>query len=559
MLRRSAIAWAACALLAAAASGTAQDQTSKKSADDPGGETVRAEDVTTWTVTEDGRDYEVRPATPDYAGDTGLFHLPSAYTLPRGKFSFGLFRDNLDRDPKDQDISVLGGSFAYGITRRFEVYAGFGFQNRIDADALFQAGFVNDYPFVASPWQTGVGDIGIGGKYKFLDDYRGDPVAFAARAYVKLPTADDAKGLGTGKASFGGDLVLSKGLGRVVDVHGSIGYQINGDPSDVNIGNAFKWGVGLNTPTFKKVQLQAEVTGAVYGSADVDQTNPVDFVIGPVIWFKPGLFLRAALSWNANFNDRGLGSSFKSYSDYQVSLGYHPGTLARAVAVPPPPVAPPPANRNPTVSCEAERGQALPGESVRLRASGSDPDGDALTYEWTASLGRVTGSGATASLDTTGVAAPSTVTVTVRVSDGRGGTASSTCSVRVQGPERKTETVTCSSGGFPRNLARLNNVDKACLDDVASRLRQDPRSRVIVVGHADGQERRPEVVARTRAEAVKSYLVRERGVDESRVSVRSAGASRLLDTGTTAAARARNRRVEVIFVPEGAAAPEEDD
>ena len=36
--------------------------------------------------------------------------------------------------------------------------------------------------------------------------------------------------------------------------------------------------------------------------------------------------------------------------------------------------------------------------------------------------------------------------------------------------------MTCTSGGFPRNLARLNNVDKACLDDVASRLRTDPRA-----------------------------------------------------------------------------------
>ena len=62
------------------------------------------------------------------------------------------------------------------------------------------------------------------------------------------------------------------------------------------------------------------------------------------------------------------------------------------------------------------------------------------------------------------------VTVTVRVSDGRGGTAEATCTVRMVCPARpKPEAVTCTSGGFPRNLARLNNVDKACLDDVASR------------------------------------------------------------------------------------------
>ena len=127
-------------------------------------------------------------------------------------------------------------------------------------------------------------------------------------------------------------------------------------------------------------------------------------------------------------------------------------------------------------------------------------------------------------------------------------------------PEKpKPEAVTCTSGGFPRNLARLNNVDKACLDDVASKLRQDPRSRVVVVGHADKGERNANVTARRRAEAVKSYLVKERGVEEARVTAREVGSTRPLDTGTSAMARAKNRRVDVIFVPEGATVPENDD
>ena len=102
-------------------------------------------------------------------------------------------------------------------------------------------------------------------------------------------------------------------------------------------------------------------------------------------------------------------------------------------------------------------------------------------------------------------------------------------------------------------------MDKACLDDVASRLAQDPRSRVVIVGHADSKERYPEVIGRTRAEAVKAYLVTERGVDETRLSTSSAAATKPLDTGTSAAARAKNRRVEVIFLAEGAKAPEDDD
>ena len=68
----------------------------------------------------------------------------------------------------------------------------------------------------------------------------------------------------------------------------------------------------------------------------------------------------------------------------------------------------------------------------------------------------------------------------------------------------------------------------------------------------------PEVIARKRAEAMKAYLVTDRGVDEARVTARGAGADRPLDRGTSAAARARNRRVDVIFLPEGATAPDID-
>jgi outer membrane protein OmpA-like peptidoglycan-associated protein len=523
------------------------------------GHTITKEEVKTWTMEIEGKEYEVHPATPTYEGTTGLFHMPSAYTLPAKKFSFSLFRDNLDRDPKDEDISIHGLSLGYGISSRLELYGNFGLQNRLDADALFQPGFVNDYPFVATPWETGVGDIKVGLKYGFLNDYMGDGVGLAARAFFKIPTADEDKGLGTGKTAWGVDLILSKHLNHAADIHASIGYQKNSDPDDVEIADALKWAVGFNIPACRNIQLQAELMGTNYGDADFEQTDPLDLVVGPVFWIK-GFFIRPAISWNLNFDDRGLNQSSKSWTGRHLSIGWHPGFACREIAVPPPPPPPPAANQNPTVNCEVERSQILPGETVRVRANASDADGDTLTYEWSASQGRITGNGANATYDSTGVTPPATVTITVRVTDGRGGTAESTCTVRIAAPTAKVaETVTCISGGFPRNLARLNNVDKACLDDVASRLRQDPRSRVIIVGHADSGEKFPDVIARKRGEAVKTYLVKERGIEESRITVRSAAATKPLDTGTTAMARAKNRRVELIFVPEGATAPEDDD
>jgi outer membrane protein OmpA-like peptidoglycan-associated protein len=564
-MRRAVTTWLVSGFLALTATAWAQQTTppagegQATTSSMEGHSTVAREDVRTWTIDVDDREYEAHPATPTYEGTTGLFHMPTAYTLPKGRFSFSLFRDNLDRDPKDEDISIHGLSLGYGISSKFEIYGNFGLQNRLNADALFQPGFVNDYPFVSTPWETGVGDLKLGAKFGFLNDYMGDAVGLAVRGFVKIPTADEEKGLGTGKVSWGGDLVVSKSLDEKLDIHGSVGFVQNGDPDGVEIGNAFRWSVGLNLPACTWFQLQAELMKTSYtGDDDFEQSNPLDLVVGPVLWIRPGIFIRPSLSWNLNFDDRGLNSGSRSSTGRHISIGFHPGFACREIAAPvaPPPPPPPPANNNPTVNCEIERATVSPGETVRVRAAASDPDGDTLTYEWSASQGRIVGTGPQVTFDSTGMRPGSSATITVRVSDGRGGTASSTCTVNTPAVKAPEVVTTCVAGGFPRNLARLTNVDKACLDDTATRLRQDPRSRVIVVGHADRGERFPEVIARQRAEAVKDYLVKQRGIEESRITTRSAAATKPLDQGTDAAARARNRRVEVIFVPEGATAPE---
>lgn len=213
-------------------------------------------------------------------------------------------------------------------------------------------------------------------------------------------------------------------------------------------------------------------------------------------------------------------------------------------------------NQPPTVTCSAERAQILSGETVIVHAVASDPDGDPLTYEWSTSAGHVTGTDASATLDFTGVTAPSSATVTVRVSDNHGHTATCESAVAMaEPPKPAAQAVSCLAGGFPRNLSRLNNVDKACLDDVAERLKADPRATVTVIGYADSHERSADEISEARAKAVQDYLTRERSIETSRITVRSAGSTKPLDTATDLSAQAHNRRVEVWFVPEGATIP----
>ncbi len=214
----------------------------------------------------------------------------------------------------------------------------------------------------------------------------------------------------------------------------------------------------------------------------------------------------------------------------------------------------PPANLAPTVSCSSERPEILPGERVNLRATASDPEGDPMTYTWSATAGRVTGTGMTATFDFAGTTPPSNATITVSVADGHGNNASCDTAVRLREPARQAEAVSCIAGGFSRNASLVGNLDKACLDDVAQRLNADPRARVIIIGHSDSRESSADVAQR-RADAVMDYLVRERSIEGSRISTRSAAATVPLGSGTDAAAQAGNRRVEVWFVPEGVTAP----
>src|SRR5687767_4334408 len=224
-MRRAVTTWLVSGFLALTATAWAQQTTAPAGEEQQttttmeGHSTVAREDVRTWTIDVDDREYEAHPATPSYEGTTGLFHMPTAYTLPRGKVSFSLFRDNLDRDPKDVDVSIHGLSLGYGAGSRLELFGSLALQNRVNVDARFQAGFVNDYPFAgtsaSSPgWQTGLGDVRLGAKFKLLDDYRGDALGLALRGFVKLGTADESKGLGTGKTDAGLALVLSKTLSR---------------------------------------------------------------------------------------------------------------------------------------------------------------------------------------------------------------------------------------------------------------------------------------------------------------------------------------------------------
>ena len=114
--------------------------------------------------------------------------------------------------------------------------------------------------------------------------------------------------------------------------------------------------------------------------------------------------------------------------------------------------------------------------------------------------------------------------MTCNVVDDKGQTASSTTTVTVNAPPPPPapETSALCAVSFERDAKRPSRVDneaKACLDDIALKLQSASDAKLAVVGDADSAEKKGPELAAERAVNAKDYLVTEKGIDASRISV----------------------------------------
>jgi outer membrane protein OmpA-like peptidoglycan-associated protein len=209
----------------------------------------------------------------------------------------------------------------------------------------------------------------------------------------------------------------------------------------------------------------------------------------------------------------------------------------------------------PSVTCtiDASPSSVEVGNRITLRANASGADSPSFTWSTTGGTLSST-TGAEVTLDTTGMSA-GTATVTVNVATSRtrcdqpcpGGSCSTTVTITPPPEVRKPEIVTpCGPIFFPFNSARINNEHKACLDEIALRMQQDPRASLVIDGHRDSSERVG--ISLTRANNGRDYLVNEKGIDSARITVRNYGDTCPHESGDANL----NRRVEFWIIPEGA-------
>jgi hypothetical protein len=204
----------------------------------------------------------------------------------------------------------------------------------------------------------------------------------------------------------------------------------------------------------------------------------------------------------------------------------------------------------PTLTCSANPTSLNPGDKSTITCNGVSPQNRPLTYSYSAASGTISGTGTTAAYDSTG-AATGPVTITGTVTDDKGQTATANTSVTIAAPYvaplPKTQalcSITFSTDS--KRPMRVDNEAKACLDQVALDLQNQADSKAVVVGESNEKEKQPKKgkhakqvdFAGERAVNTKDYLVTEKGIDASRISVA---------VGTT-----DGQTVEDYLVPAGA-------
>ena len=374
------------------------------------------------------------------------------------------------------------------------------------------------------------------------------------------------------------------GYSSAVDLAGYVGMIWRGSPDGYQLTNGLRWGIGAAFP--QKFSLGFRFTAELFGEKYFDSTltaplgvfgddgsivpvlttvkSPVIGKVG-VTWQAPnGFFAGIAGSWNMNMSNRSDATpiGFPAFPDtpkdnkgLQFRIGFHPGALrhARPLVAPPvttpvdkPAVTPaaPPANRPPTVTAACDPCTVEVGRTANVSATAQDPDGDALTYQWTAAAGSLT-SATTQKTPWTAPNQPGPVQFTVAVSDGKGGTAKASTTINVIQP--KPQEITFEDVHFDFDRFSLRTDALKVLDQAVTAMQANPTLRLTIEGHTCniGTAEYNLALGERRANAVRDYLT-SRGIAASRLTTVSFGEERPKHDNSREETRRLNRRAALV-------------
>ena len=179
-----------------------------------------------------------------------------------------------------------------------------------------------------------------------------------------------------------------------------------------------------------------------------------------------------------------------------------------------------------------------------MTADATDPDGDALTYRWSAAAGTLT-SPSDRQSPWTAPMQEGPVVVTVEVRDTRGATA--TDAVTIQVIRAAVREFVFEDVHFDFDRYSLRPEATRALDEAITALQQDPQLRLEVEGHTCniGTAEYNLALGERRAVAVRDYLA-SRGIGSDRLRTVSYGEERPKHDNAREETRRLNRRAALV-------------
>jgi outer membrane protein OmpA-like peptidoglycan-associated protein len=450
------------------------------------------------------REDQIGIAAPTWTGETGLFNTVTANTLRRGDFSFSIYAQNFRllagpgrgftppsaREYKDYgyDHDVVSASIGYGLTDRWEVSAMLPYE-RIRGQGGDRAGFVNGWFYQGRFSDSGIGDLHLATKFG-LGPTNTTGSGLAIELFTDLPTGNKDSGISTGNGKFGAGVDWTSGIWTLGGSYAIVGKRNAshsnfppGSATEFNMPNEIRIDGGLNIP-----QGWWRTTNWITELNSVIYTGG-DFKPKTPVYLVTGLrhwFGESgwALNGGLRWNVAKFGYDNDQCRFTELSDCGLAGLVGLSFA---------PLHMARYVAPPPPAPAPVPPPPPPAPAPVPPPEAPPVT------------------------------------------------------PPRVPTEIRTDEIHFEIGSARLTNIAKAILDDVALRMKQEPTSTAVVIGYTDNREStgpNADLDVR-RAQAVKDYLVSRHGIDPSRITIEGRDAREPVGDNNTAEGRLKNRRVVI--------------
>jgi outer membrane protein OmpA-like peptidoglycan-associated protein len=440
---------------------------------------------------------------PTASGETGLFNVITADTLRHGDWSFGVYYQNWDLEAAKApfvipsarankrmgyDIYRLNASIGYGLTDNWEISASLPY-DRITGHGGDRNGFINGFYYQGKFSDAGIAPLHLATKFSFGPSSATSHLAVSL--FADLPTGNKDSGIASGATAFGAGLHYTASQ---FTVGGS--YTIVGDRSAKNSNFPFLAPDSTKLPNELLLEAGWNHPLHVWGTTNwITEVSTTVYSGGDV---KPPSPLTLATGLRHWIGDSGwsLNGGFR----------WNAGKFSRD-------------HKECRVTelddCAFSGLVGITFSPLHLAAVAPPPPPPAPVPE-----------APPPPPPPTPVAPPEPPPVTA--------------------PHVPTELRT-DEIHFEAGSARLSNIAKAILDDVALRMKQEPTSTAIAIGYNDDKENTGpnKDLDRRRAEAVRDYLVTRHGIDPARITIEGRDGREPVGDNSTGEGRLRNRRVVI--------------